>query len=213
MANGAADSITPFFTIWTEPRATIRRIVDTEPTHYVIALAAIGPAIGALAGQWSRALSNNANLSVLWPFWVAASVAIQAVIGVVVLFIFGAVFKWSGGLLGGVASRVEVRAALAWSQVPAIAGEIVLLLAVLMGVPMPQPTPGAFPHIDPAFYKVLLVEGVLGFWGFIVSLKCMGEVHRFSAWRALGAILIPPLIVLIVIGFVIFVIARVGGHH
>ena len=213
MANGAADSITPFFTIWTEPRATIRRIVDTEPTRYVIALAAIGPAIGALAGQWSKALSNNANLSVLWPFWVAAGVAIQAVIGVVVLFIFGAVFKWSGGLLGGVASRVEVRAALAWSQVPAIAGEIVLLLAVLSGVPMPQPTPGAFPHIDPAFYKVLLVEAVFGIWGFVVSLKCMGEVHRFSAWRALGAILIPPLIVLIVIGFVIFVIARVGGHH
>ena len=214
MANGAAaDSITPFFTIWTEPRATIRRIVDTEPTLFVIALAAIGPAIGALAGQWSRALTNNANLSVLWPLWVAVSVAIQAALGVVVLFIFGAVFKWSGALLGGVANRVEVRAALAWSQVPGIAGEIILLIAVLSGVPMPQPTPGAFPHVDPAFYKVMLVEVVFVIWGFIVSLKCMGEVHRFSAWRALVAILIPPLIVLVVIGFVIFLIARLAGHR
>lgn len=214
MANGAAaDSITPFFTIWTEPRATIRRIVDTEPTLFVIALAAIGPAIGALAGQWSRALTNNANLSVLWPLWVAVSVAIQAALGVIVLFIFGAVFKWSGAMLGGVANRVEVRAALAWSQVPGIAGEIILLIAVLSGVPMPQPTPGAFPHIDPAFYKVMLVEVVFVIWGFIVSLKCMGEVHRFSAWRALVAILIPPLIVLVVIGFVIFLIARLAGHR
>ena len=71
MADGAAGSITPFFTIWTEPRATIRRIVDTDPRRNVIALAAIGSAIGALSGQWSKAMGNTANLSALWPIWVA----------------------------------------------------------------------------------------------------------------------------------------------
>ena len=213
MANGAGDSITPFFTIWTAPRATIRRIVDSDPTRNVIALAAIGPAIGALAGQWSRALGGNANLSVLWPIWVAVSVAIQAAVGVLVLFVMGAVFKWSGSLLGGVASRIEVRAALAWSQVPAIAAEIVMLIGVLLGVPMPHAAPGTLPQIDPAFYKVMLVEGVLGIWGFVVSLKCMGEVHRFSAWRALAAILIPGLIALVAIGFVVFAVSRLAGHH
>ena len=214
MANGAGGSITPFFTIWTEPRATIRRIVDTDPTRHVIALAAIGPAINALAAQWSKAISNNANLSPLWPLWVAATVVFEAALGVVSLYIFGAIFKWSGSLLGGVASRVEVRAALAWSQVPAIAAELILLIAVLMGVPMPAAqTAGTLPHIDPAFYKVLVVEGVLGIWGFFISLKCMGEVHRFSAWRAFVAILIPPFIVLIVIGFVIFLVSRLTGHH
>ena len=214
MADQAGGSITSFFTIWTEPRATIRRIVDTDPTRNVIALVAIGPAIGALASQWSKALGNNANLSVLWPLWVVISVAIQAALGVLFLYIFGVIFKWSGSLIGGVASRVEVRAAVAWSQVPAIAAEIVLLLAVLMGIPIPVPTtPNTFPQIDPAFYKVLVIEGVLGFWGFIVSLKCIGEVHRFSAWRALVAILIPPIIALVVIGFIIFVVSRLVGHH
>jgi hypothetical protein len=213
MANGTADSITPFFTIWTEPRATIRRIVDTDPTRHVIPLAAIGPAINALVGQWSRAMANNANLSVLWPLWVAFAVALQAAIGVAALYIGGALFKWSGSLLGGVASQVEVRAALAWSQVVGIAGQIILLIAVLMGVPMPQPTPGVFPHFDPAFYKVMMVEGVLGIWGLIVSLKCMGEVHRFSAWRALVAVLIPPIILVIVVGLVVFLIALITGHH
>ena len=76
------------------------------------------------------------------------------------------IFKWSGGLLGGVASRVEVRAAMAWSQVPAIAAGIVLLIAVLLGVPMPHATPGTLPQIDPAFYKVMVVEGVLGSGGW-----------------------------------------------
>jgi Yip1 domain len=214
MANDAGGSITPFFTIWTEPRATIRRIVDTDPTRNVIALAAVGPAIQALVGQWSKALSSNANLSVLWPLWVAGSVAFQAAIGVVFLFIFAALFRWSGGLLGGVASRVEVRAAMAWSQVPAITAEIVLLLAVLTGVPVPIPTTsGTFPHVDPAFYKIMVVEGVLAIWGFIVSLKCIGEVHRFSAWRALAAVLIPPIIALVSIAFIVFLISRLFGHH
>jgi len=215
MADAAGGSITPFFTIWTEPRATIRRIVDTDPTRNVIALVAIGPALNALASQWSKAIGNNANLSVLWPLWVVVSVAIQAVLGVLFLYIFGIIFRWSGSLLGGVASRVEVRAAIAWSQVPAIAAEIVLLIAVLMGIPMPTPgaTPGMLPQIDPAFYKVLVIEVVLGFWGFIVSLKCIGEVHRFSAWRAFVAILIPPLIVIVVIGLIVFIVSRLVGHH
>lgn len=213
MANEADGSITPFFTIWTEPRATIRRIVSSDPKRYVIALAAIGPAIGALAAEWSKALAGNANLPVLWPLQVAALVAFQAALGVISLFVFGALFKWSGSLLGGVASQIEVRAAMAWSQVPAIAAEIILLIAALLGVPMPHPTPGQLPRIDPAFYKVMVVEGVLGMWGLVVSLKCIGEVHRFSAWRALAAIMIPPLIVLVSIGFIALVAGRLAGHH
>jgi hypothetical protein len=214
MANGAGGSITSFFTIWTSPRATIRRIVDTDPTRNAVALAAFGSGISALSGQWSKALGNNANLSVLWPLWVAVIVAFSAALGVFSLFMGGVVLKWSGSLLGGVASRVEVRAAIAWSQVPAIAGAILFLIAVLLGVPIPVPTPGALPQIDPAFYMIMVVEGVLGFWGFIVSLKCIGEVHRFSPWRALIAVLIPGLIVIIVLvlGSLLFH-AIVGGHH
>ena len=213
MADAAGGSITPFLSIWTEPRATIRRIVDTDPTRYVIALVAIGPGLNALAGQWSKAMSSTANLSVLWPLWVALSVAIQAVLGVVGLFIGGAILKWSGGLLGGVASSVEVRAAMAWSQIPGIAFEIILVIAVLSGVPMPQALGGALPHIDPAFYKVLVVEVVLGLWGGIVGLYCLAEVHRFSAWRAFCSTLIPALVAMIVIGIVVFVVYALIGHH
>ena len=214
MANGAGGSITSFFTIWTAPRATIRRIVDTDPTRNVIALAAVGPAIGMLASQWSRALDNNANLSVLWPLWVALIVALSAAVGVLSVFILGALFKWSGSLLGGVARSVEVRAAIAWSSVPGIAAQIILLIAVLLGVPMPTPhaPPGTLPHIDPALHKVMVVQGMLGFWGLVILLKSLGEVHRFSAWRALGAILIPPLIAFVV-GLIVFIALVLTGHH
>jgi len=213
MADAAGGSITPFFTIWTEPRATIRRIVDTDPTRYVIALAAIGPAINALAGQWSKAMDSTANLSVLWPLWVAFNVAFQAVIGVVFLYIGAVVLTWSGGLIGGVASRVEMRASIAWSQIPGIAAEIVLLIAVLTGIPVPQAMGGASPHFDPAFYKILFIEVVLALWGGIVGLYCIAEVHRFSAWRAFCTTLIPGLIVMVVLALIFFVVYAIVGHH
>jgi len=212
MANGAGGSITPFFTIWTEPSATIRRIVETDPTRNVIALAAIGPAVGALANQWSKALGETAKLSVLWPIEVAFAVAFAAVLGVVSLFISGAILRWSGGLLGGVASRVEMRAALAWSQMPAIAAEVILLMAVLQGIPIPHPTAAAMLQIDPPFYKVGVVEGVLAIWGSIVALYCIAEVHRFSAWRAFCTTLIPALIAMVVIGFIVWVVYVLMNH-
>src|SRR5579863_4437802 len=118
MANA---SMTPFLSIWTEPRATIRRIVDADPTRYVLALAAIGPALSSLVRQWSAAMNGTANLPVIWPLLVAFNVAASAVAGVLLLYLSSVIFRWSGGLLGGTANRVEMRAALAWSQVPAIA--------------------------------------------------------------------------------------------
>jgi hypothetical protein len=213
MADGDGGSLAPFFTIWTEPRATIRRIVNTDPTRFAIALAATGPALNALVAQWSAALNSTGGMSLMWPIWVAVRVVIQAALGVVLLYIMGVVFKWSGSILGGVASRVEVRAAMAWSQVPGITAEIVLLIALLTGVPVPYPTPGTLPHIDPAFYKIMVVDAVLGIWGFVVSLKCMGEVHRFSAWRALVAFLIPPLIVVAAVLLIFLLIGRLSGHR
>jgi hypothetical protein len=119
----------------------------------------------------------------------------------------------AGRLLCVTADSVQVRAALAWSQVPAIVAEIILLFALFAGVPMPKMLPGRLPLIDPAFYKVIVVEGVLVIWGLITWLKCFGEVHRFSAWRAFLAILIPPIIVLVIVGLGVFLFASIVGKH
>jgi len=80
-------------------------------------------------------------------------------------------------------------------------------------VPVPQSSPGTIPHIDPAFYKVMTVEAVLGIWGFFVGLKCIGEVHRFSAWRAFVATLIPAAIAVVLIAIMLFLFGIVAGHH
>jgi hypothetical protein len=135
-----------------------------------------------------------------------------AALGIVSLYLGGALWRWAGGILGGVASSVEVRAAIAWSSVPGIAGEIILLFAILSGSPVPQATLGAM-HVDPGFYKFIVVEGVLGVWGFVILLKTIGEVHRFSAWRALLAALIPPLMAFALIALFLLLTWSLAGHH
>ena len=46
-------------------------------------------------------------------------------------------------------------------------------------------------------YKKLLC------WVFVITLKCLGEVHRFSAWRALGALVLGALAMFAVVAGVI----------
>jgi hypothetical protein len=203
----------PVFTIWIAPRATIRRIVDTDPTRHVLMLAALGPALNALVTQWSKGAGNNANLSALWPVWVVVNVTVRAMLGVLLLYFNGAILRWAGSLLSGTATSVEVRAALAWSQIPDIAIELFLLAALFMGMSMPQMTPGHLPPLDSTIITVMAVGVPLSIWSFVIYLKCVAEVHRFSAWRALGATFIPVLILVggIAICFALF--WALAGHR
>jgi hypothetical protein len=43
--------------------------------------------------------------------------------------------------------------------------------------------------VPPSISLFGVVESVVDIWVFLISMKCLGEVHPFSAWRAVGAIL------------------------
>ena len=203
MANGAGGSITPYFTIWTEPRATIRRIVDTNPTRNVIALAAIGPAISALSFQCSKAKElGSEHISLAMGHRLRSSQA-SSRSNQPVCWWRG--FKMDRKPAGRRRELRRTAAAIAWPQVIKIGGGILgLLIWIVLGMPVPHLTPGTLQQIDSPFPRIAVVGGLVGgafvFWELVVWLKCIGEVHRFSAWRALAATLIPGLI-----GFAAFV--------
>ena len=115
---------------------------------------------------------------------VVIAVIVGAVLGIIELYVNGALLKWAGAALGGVGSYAEVRAALAWSSVPVIVAVSIGVLAILLG------TDGPMLGVESSGSgaSLLLLHGALVMWGFVVMLKCIGEVHRFSAWRALGSI-------------------------
>ena len=105
-------------------------------------------------------------------------------------------------ILGGIASAVEMRAAIAWSYLPGITAATVSIAVVLLGaVDPPEFKPGHLPVMTGSTIELMLLNGVLIGWGVVVQLNCIGEVNRFSAWRALCAILllIASLVVLILV--------------
>ncbi|MGD0074364.1 MAG: YIP1 family protein [Candidatus Binataceae bacterium] len=192
------------------PRATIREVIDRDPRDKVMALVLINSLIGPIhllirhrpaaptglpiADKLYFVTIPNALWLILWPLG-----------AILLLYLNGALIRWIGSLLGGTARAVEVRAALAWPLVFSIvtapirllsgigASSPLQLLPVWMGwVPKPWSLPAVgILHNLPAYWlwtlPTIIVGTPLWLWHLILCAKCIAEVHRFSAWRALAA--------------------------
>jgi hypothetical protein len=187
MADEAASDIwvNSWFTIWYEPRSTIRRIVDADAHRFVVGIAFVS---GAMAAIYSQVAASTVNISELphlphfGTIGLSVGAIISGVLSVISLYGLAALYRWSGHILGGTATRVEMRSALAWAEVPGLYLGLANIVAALIGFE----GPGA-PSVLSASG---IVDSIAGIWIFVILLKCIGEVHHFSAWRALGAIIL-----------------------
>jgi hypothetical protein len=204
--------LSPFVTIWTEPRATIRDIVERDPHRYVLGLAALGPALVAIESAWSRELNAQIPPSFLWPVAVAFIAVAAGAFGIAVLYLNGWALQWTGRFLGGEAASLEVRAAMAWSRIPGISAAVINIGVLLLGLATPPIFGGGeLPHLTPSFVGLGLLNFVLDVWSFVLLLQCLGEVHRFSAWRALGAILIEAGLFIVAVVVLVMFVEVLGG--
>lgn len=185
----------PWLTIWVRPRATMRRILDADPRRRVIALMLAAAVVGAL--NIATEPSIPALLHVPAGALLAAALVVLPAWAIVGLYLFGFLLAVTGRWLEGTGDAVAVRGALGWSRVPLIWGGLLIVPRfVLFGGLGGDPaalveSPGA------ALLQGSLgtLEFVLVIWAFVVMLKCLAEAHRFSAWRALGALILSSMIV------------------
>ncbi|MDD9825071.1 MAG: YIP1 family protein [Gammaproteobacteria bacterium] len=208
-----AQALNPWISMWTKPRATIRQIVAADPRRLVLALAAI---VGISEGldASARHLARE-TLDVAAFYSIALIVAgIGAIFSMIGLYISAAFIRWTGVWIGGRASKVSIRAAIAWSFVPIIWVAPLSFLTVVLFATVGQVSgDGASPLLGFSrafFVGVAGVAGVTGFvaelWSFVLLLKSLGEVQGFSAWKALGNLMLSALLFLIVIVVVSFVV-------
>jgi len=198
----------PYVGICIRPRATIRAIINHDARERVIALVVIAATVGAVSNAIHSYSYNPTAFTIAGrPIPVVApqtshliqlwGLAVWPLLAVPLLYINGALLRWAGSLLGGTAKAVEVRAALAWASVPAIA---VTLAGFTIGYLTPHPQPSSLQSMNAmreywrAMLPAMILSTPLWLWWWIVLLKCLGEVHRFSAWRALGSLLIAYLV-------------------
>jgi len=177
----------PWLSMWTQPRATMRQILDTNPDRLVHVLMVIGGIVGALTRAASRNAGDEMSLGVLWSVYGV----VGAIGGLVTLYIGGGILTWSGSWLGGRGNFQQIRAALAWAQVPVVWALILLVIELaVFGQEMytsKAPTIESNPGL---VVTLMLIEVIVAIWGLVILVKCLAEAHGFSDTKALGSIIL-----------------------
>jgi hypothetical protein len=194
----AGEPLNPWLSLWTRPRATMRQILDTYPRRWVHSLAILG----GIAELLSAHIPDTPPFPTFSP---GAMLAVKCVAGAcagLLLLYLGSFVVWiTGRWIGGQGTFVEVRAASAWPNVLTLWGALLWLpIIAYLGTQAFNVDPESFMDDSVGMMLILPVLAIgvfLSIWRFFVALKCLAEAHRFSAWQALGAVLI---------GFVLLVI-------
>lgn len=177
----------PWRSMWLRPRQTIQSIIDRDPTRSVILLAVLS----GFSQSLDQATANHSGdllplIGVLMLCLLGGAIG-----GIIGLYFAGFLLRVAGGWLGGTASGVQVRAALAWSSVPVV-WSLLLWIPQLLIFGNDLFTRHA-PRIDaywPLYLAFVVVEIALSIWAIVLLFKTLGQVHGFSAWRGLGTAVI-----------------------
>jgi hypothetical protein len=192
--------LNPWISIWVQPRDTMRQILDENPRRMVIALSLLVGVVTALTFATLPQLPGSLpRLAVAM-----AGILIVPMFSLLALFVGGFLVGVTGRWLEGTGDGVAVRAALAWSYVPALWVFFFFSLPqnLILGMLGGGGTDLSDLLANPGLLLVSAAFGVIGLglavWQIVIKMKCLGEAHRFSAWRALGAYVLAWLIVLAV---------------
>jgi signal peptidase I len=169
--------------VWFKPRDTIGRILATNPRRHVLLLAALG-GVSAIPVEWIDA--GLADQLHDWPKLAPIIVlGAAAAIGVAGLYVSAFLLRWTGKLLGGRASSVELRAAAAWRAVPNVLGFAICIIA-LIGLKL-LAAAGVFAAASPIVITALQwLAGLLGLWSLIVMMLMLARVQDFGFWRTIA---------------------------
>jgi hypothetical protein len=177
----------------------MRQILDTESTRLVPVLAIVSGVLDFLYQASSQSAGDMIPLDRLLVVGIPAAM----VGGLVFLFVAGWLVTMTGRWLGGCGFAWEVRAALMWGQVPALwMGLLWIPALVIMGgeaFTSATPTLNAHPGLILLLLGIGIAQLVGGVWSAITVLKCVGEAHRFSAFRAAWSIGLAAIVFVVIL--------------
>lgn len=200
----------PLTAIWLRPRATIQHVVDTELEQRVVALAALSGIVQAL----DNASGHNLGDHLPFPVVLGIVLIIGPMLGLIGLYLWAWLLRWTGRWLGGRATLAQLRTAIAWGSVPMIAAGVPLVLALLLIGPelFTEHTPrlDARPTLAMMVLGLIFLQVTLALWSIVTVLKTVAQVQGFSVWRALANNLL-PLLIIVAVGVVAAIVVAIGS--
>lgn len=184
----------PWLSMWTQPRATLRRIAATDADHGVLTLAALGGVAQVLDRASTQNLGDEHGVGAI----LLAAVLAGPIAGVIGIYVGAWLLTVSGRWIGGEAPGAHLRAALAWGNLPNVAG--LLLWAPALALVGGEMFTSATPQLEnqPLLALFLLPLGLLwvalAVWSLVLIVLGTAQVQGFSGWRALGNLLLAALL-------------------
>jgi hypothetical protein len=181
----------PWFSMWFYPKTTIRKIVHINPKYGVIYLSALYMLQNFFffLNFWSLGLETHV-FSLLIPVLLLAPI-----VGFAWMFFYGWILKLTGRLLGGTAPASHIRAALAWSRLPAIITLVMWLF--LLGVD-PDSVFIQYPEGLVALF-VTLILALVQIWTFVLLIESIREIQRFTWFRSICNVLLAAMIYSVIV--------------
>lgn len=187
---------TPWKTIWTSPRETIRDVVRENANKGLWILAGLYGFSSLLNGFQSFSFGTMMGV---FPILLLALV-LSPIWGYLAISAWSYIVFWTGKLFKGSANFQKVRAANLWACVPYIGTDLIWILMTLLF--------GAYLYISPPilysgqamiFMVLSLGKVVFSVWALVIYINALSEVQGFSILRAIGNILVSFVLVAVIL--------------
>ncbi|KAA0548494.1 YIP1 family protein [Bacillus sp. BGMRC 2118] len=195
--NQNSTTTNPWISIWTKPRATLRENVGKNHTLLIFLII-----VGSLAETMNRASGNSARDSVTSGTLILLLIFATIVGSLIYYFIVPSLLAWTGRMVGGRGNTGRVRYAVAFSFIPLVIQLLVIWVPSLFLYGM-ENFQNVTLKIDEDIALLLgfgVIEIILIIWSGIIFVKCLGEAHEFSVWKAILSVVIAFFIVVLPLG-------------
>ncbi len=194
LADHHVSSFSPWLSIWFRPGDTVARALSSTRTWQILVLAGLGAVAGLIYQVMRDPLFRLGLLD-----WRVLSGVILAgfILGILLLYLYGLLFRLAGAWLGGRASQAQVRTALAWGMAPsATAGA--LCATILAGLPASVGRDASRLFSGPVGTALTAILSIAALWTLIVTILTLKRVQGFGFWRAVASYAIGSLLILFV---------------
>lgn len=171
-------NVNPWRSIWTNPRKTIREIVNICPKKgfYIISV--------LFSFQYLLNLAQSFSLGFYFQpiVIVIGSAILSTFVGLLLFHLSSYSLYWTGKIFKGVATITHIRASVAWSSLP-YAINIIMWFLFLLTTTNPTFVQAGR---SISFLFVNLISIIVAIWSMVLLVQTIKEVQEFSYAKAIG---------------------------
>jgi hypothetical protein len=180
-----------FLTMWTSPRKTIRKVIETDPDSKLFILSLIYGLPMMFYYAQGSSLGQTSHLSTILLIALIGAV----IVGYIGINIGSALLYFTGKWIGGKASFKQVRASVAYSNVTNIVSIAIwlILMAMFRSSVFMSDFPYASSLGDFAFLMntIFFVQLIVAVWSVVIFIASLSETQGFSSFKAVINTLLP----------------------